>query len=349
MIHTTRSDGFVSPDTRLAAFKNVFDWAVETDHDTSLDQSKWTNMINEANGNNTNNNFTYFFGAEWTKSGGLQHIGYALINPPATLITASDPALDTVQELATWLILNNGTAQYNHPARLIGSGGTNFSDPTQYNETVIPLAAIIGQNGGSYTWQFNYYYNCSTNSGCTSYINPKMTNLQDENGTGWVRYALDHGLHLGFAAETDYHGDVPYEPQAMIGLANPINWTREGILDTLRKRHTWATENKTIMQLNVSNGTNIFTMGDIINYSSHNSNITLNYSISASIGENISSVSLFYKGIIVNVTPFSNQQNITGSFIQNLTNNTEEYLFIEATQTNGQKAWTSPVWVTLHS
>jgi hypothetical protein len=43
---------------------------------------------------------------------------------------------------------------------------------------------------------------------------------------------------------------------------------------------------------------------------------------------------------------FSDEQNISGSFIPTLTNNTEEYMFIEATQSNGQRAWTSPIWVT---
>jgi hypothetical protein len=347
MVHTTRSDGALSPDERVDAFKNVFDWVSQTDHDyiatfTELDQSEWTDMIAEANGNNTDNNFTYFFGVEWSAS---QHIAYMLINPPATFETNNNETLDTVQELAAWIVANNGVAQHNHPAR--ASTGTDFSNPENYNETAIPLIAMIGQTGGvTYTWQWNYYFNCSDDSGCTTYNNPKITGLTDDTGTGWVKYALDLGLHLGFTGETDYHGAAPYEPQAMTGLVNPTNWTREGIIDALRRRHTWASENKTIMRLDVSNGSQTFTMGDIFSYNSNNSNISINYSIYATSGHNISNVSLYYKGIIVNVTTFVDQQNVSGTFIQNLTNNVEEYMFIEAIQSNGQRAWTSPIWVT---
>jgi hypothetical protein len=72
--------------------------------------------------------------------------------------------------------------------------------------------------------------------------------------------------------------------------------------------------------------------------------LVINYSISATSENTISEVNLFHNGIIVNVTSYSSQ-NVSGSISREV-NETEGYFFIEAIQSDGNRAWSSPIWVT---
>jgi len=333
-LHTTYSDGVISLTDSVNSLKTYYDCGSTNDHDTSLDQTEWTNMINTANSNNVNNNFTYFFGAEWS---GSQHIHYITMNPSSVQKDAADVDFNQVSELASWLSKNSGVAQHNHPART--SGGTDFSNPANYNETWIPLVEIKNANA----WHWNYYWDCATGSGCSTSVNPYIPSGQVAGSTGWIKYALDKGIHLGFSCGNDDHSALPFTPNCYTGLANAKTWTREGVYEALKARNTWAAEDKIWMDLRANNGFQDFLMGDIFNTTS--SSITIRYYINATPGNTITKVNLFYNGVIVNVSDYS-KQNISGSITQSLTNNKEDYLFIEAIQSNGKRAWSSPIWVT---
>ncbi|MFH1784925.1 MAG: CARDB domain-containing protein [Candidatus Micrarchaeota archaeon] len=334
-MHTTYSDGDFEQDEFTSTLKMNYDCAGWNDHDTSLDQTEWTDIISRTNADNIDGNFTYFFGAEWTSTS--NHIYYITANPNTTVMSAANPDFNTVAELAEWLSNNQGFGEHNHPARNAGSQ-TDFSDPTKTNDSWIPLVDM--QNKGE--WHWNYYWNCSDGSGCTNYTNPHDPSGGHPEGTGWVKYALDNGHHLGFSCSSDDHSS-PFSADCFIGLANPPNWTRLGVLETVLKRHTWAAENKTIMQVTADNGSAVYIMGDI--FASLSPNITIDYTINASDGLLIANVSLFYNGVIVNHT-IVNTANTSGSFIQTLRPGEEDYIFIQATQNNGQMAWSSPMWIT---
>jgi len=337
MIHTTLSDGSMSQDQRVQALKSLFDAAATADHDTSLTQAEWTASISEADLNNTDGNFTYFWGTEWTSS---RHIHYISLNPSATQKDAGDADFNTVGKLVDWLAANSGLGQYNHPAR---SGQLhNFSDSTKYNETWIPLVEIINQQGGTPYWHWNYWWNCSAGSGCTTYQNPKGSGLQGESSDGWIKHAFDRGIHLGFTVGSDYHGALPYSPQAFTGLVNPPNWTRAGVYDTLKRRHTWAASAKIRMMVTSKDGQDEWVMGDMFNYSSLS--FVVNYTINGTSGHSVKNISLFYDGVITNLT-YASQQDISGAFTAPLSNGSEHYVFIEAVQDDGHRAWSSPMFV----
>jgi parallel beta-helix repeat protein len=333
-IHTSYSDGAMNLTQSVNSLKSYYNCGSTNDHDSMLDQTEWTSMIDISNAENVDNNFTYFFGTEWTSS---QHIHYITMNPSPTQKDKGDSDFNTVSELAAWLSTNSGIAQHNHPART--SGGTDFSNPANYNETWIPLVEFKN----SVDWHWNYYWDCATGSGCTTYQNPHTISGQTAGSTGWIKYALDKGIHLGFSCGNDDHSALPFTPTCYTGVSNAENLTRQGVYNALKSRHTWASEQKTWMNIKTNNGLEDFTMGDIFNTSSPS--VTIIYSVNATPGNTISNISLFYNGIIVNVTDYS-QQNITGSITQTLTPNEEDYLFIEAIQSNGKRAWSSPIWVT---
>jgi len=330
-----------SPEERDAGLMRLFDAAATCDHDTDVDWDEWAATIRAVNNHNQDNKFTYIFGMEWS---GYQHIFYITLNPSPTPKNVYNSDFNEVKELAAWLAANQGIGWYAHP--VCHYVPVDFSNPANYDEKSIPLVEMVSAGGGGWFW--NYYWDCAPESGCSTYSNPRMPGTygyapSTPSSQGWIKYALDHGLHLGFVGVADANG-VAETP--LTGLANVPSWTREGVYYALKNRHTWAAEDKIKMSVTTNTGARDFIMGDIFNYASATPNLTINYDISAAPGKTISKVSLFYKGVIVKVTSFSGRQNVTGNFSQKLTPGVEEYLFLEAIQSDGKRAWSSPMWVT---
>jgi len=335
-VHTGISDG---AETRLERLSNLitgYDWASAVDHDSSITGDEWNLTKNDANGNNSDGNFTYFIGYEWKGTGfnNAEMSVFLMGNGPATHAKGNVANYDTLAEFLPWLAANNGMGCAVHPA----SGGRvwNWSDADASNETLIPCVEMLNKD----EFQWSSHWNCSAGSGCATYANPSPVSGPDWSGS--VKSALDSGLRLGFVAGWDYHGSYPGTPTAYTGLSASPNWTRQGVFHAIRKRHTWAAEKKIWMQVKASNGTSAFIMGDGFNTAV--ASLTINYSINASAGRTISNVSLFYDGIITNVTGFSGQRNVSGRFHANFSTG-GHYVFLEAIQSDGKRAWSSPMYV----
>jgi hypothetical protein len=161
-----------------------------------------------------------------------------------------------------------------------------------------------------------------------------------------VKVALDRGLHMGFSCGNDDGGALPFHPTCYTGIYGVSNFTREGIYAALLARHTWAAESKTKMDLHTDVGGTTYVMGDILNFSSPSPALTVYYAANASEGKTISNVSIFYNGVIVNVTQFPGSHNVNGSHTQNFTDGHEDYIFIEAIDSDGKRAWSSPLYIT---
>lgn len=337
-LHTNYSDGHSTTtiNTSAEAQSHAFDWGSTNDHDTSLDQTKWDATNRTSNNFNSDNNFTYFFGTEWTS--GLQHIHYIAQNVSVNQKDAGDTDFDTVAELTDWLSQNEGLGQQNHPCR---SALVDWTNSVDSNETWIPLVEFKNKAD----WHWNKNWNCSDGSGCTTYTNPQVGGIGGvgETDNCWIKVALDQGLHLGFAVGSDDHTALPLNPEGYTGLYNATNWTREGVYETLKKRHTWAAEDNISMNVSINNGSETFVMGDIFNVSG--ANIDINYTINASAGETITNISLFFDGIIVNTTGVTGNQ-IIGGFNYTLPDDQEHYIFIEVIESDGDRAWNSPLYVT---
>lgn len=326
-MHTTYSDGNFGLEESADSTEAFHDCGSTNDHDTQLSQTEWDNTVAISNARNIDGNFTYFFGTEWT---GNQHVHYVTMNPSLTRQGASDSAFNEVVELTSWLASNEGVGQHNHPAR--DSGGTDFSIPTNYDENVITLVEMVNQ--GQYHWNLNW--DCEPGV-CTTYQNPKKPSSNADH-KGWIKYALDQGIHLGFSGGNDDHSS-PLNPTVFTGIVNSASWGRQGVFDELKARHTWAAEDKIEMSV-YANGS---TMGDIFEVTS--TSLSIFYNITAASGT-IDDVNLFYDGIIVEITNFSGVQSAVGNFVVDFADFNEHYIFLEAIQSDGKRAWSSPMYVT---
>jgi len=326
-IHTTISDGVMSPSQRVETLKNNYDWAATVDHDNHPNFN-WNALKSEANGNNTDNKFTYFAGYEWTISIGHRVVFYMDDGPNS--VCETDQGCNTIPLLTNHLQTYNGLATHNHPAR---GAIIDWSDTGNRNDTYIPLVEMV--NKGEYFW--NDHWNFSDGS---SYPNPSPPGSPDWRGA--IKKALDLGYHLGFVAGWDYHRGTMVPMYT--GLVSPPNFTRSGVFETLKKRHTWAAQEKIFMNVTAYNGSDTLVMGDI--FGTTIQNFYVNYSINGTTGNNIVNVSFFFDGVIINLTQFSGQQNVEGYFNYTFSDNNEHYMFVEAVQDNNKRAWSSPMYVT---
>lgn len=337
-IHTTISDGKESTIQRVGNLKSYYDWGSTVDHDTQITSSEWSSIISEADGNNKDGSFSYFAGYEWK--------GISSNNCEATIIFSKSPSVkvngneasyDTLKEVGSWLSSNNGIGCINHPLRTGNVCNWNEAIDT----SVLPCVEILNKD----VYQWDRYWNCSAGSGCSTYLNPTVSaRLTDTTfWSGSVKNALDKGLHLGFVAGWDYHGTYPSVPIAYTGLKT-ASLTRDGVIDAVKKRHTWAGQDKIMMDVSSSNGVGNFIMGDIFTTSLPTA--TIDYKIDASSGNTISRINLFVNGIIVKSDSISGLKSVSNSITRTLIPNKETYFFIEAIQSNGKRAWSSPIWIT---
>jgi hypothetical protein len=341
-IHTTYSDGQLTPNESIDVLKNNFECAASNDHDyvnsnNLLNQTEWSNWIELVRDNNEENVFPLFWGVEWSAnipSGG--HIFYMSLNPPEAIQTWQNNSFDSIPKLAGWLEDNIGVGQYAHTARW---GGIDWNDTSIYQPKTITLVEMINKGD----WYWGEKFDCLDGSGCISYDNPKKAENSGPNG--WVKEALELGYYLGFSCGWDYHGDNISEiPSCYTGVLTE-NKNRASIYTALKNRKTWVSEKKTWVDVRIFNGTLNYTMGDIFLYESSNNEIEIAYNVNSSENSGIANISLFYNGIIVNVSKFNGERFLEGIFKQRLRESQEDYLFLEIIESDGSRSWTSPIWI----
>jgi len=333
-IHTNYSDGTLTPEQSAQSLSQYFDCGSTNDHDDRMNQSEWTDTITNSNQYNVDNEFTYFFGVEWSSAN--QHVHYVTNDDPsAEQIDAEDSNFSQLSDLVAYLQQYNGIGQINHPAR--GTGGTDFSDPSRYNEQYVPLVEFINKD----EWHFAYYWECAPGV-CSTQKNPKRAG-QGVSGTGWIKYALDRGVHLGFSAGTDYHDEMPYRPTGYTGVVDVPSRTRDGFIDALRMRHTYAAEDKIAVYVFAEENGRKYTMGDIL--TTRNRNLTININCMATSNNSIKEVNVFYDGIIVEKRSYSVKE-VNTFYTPNPDDNKEHYIFFEVIESDGDRAWSSPMFIT---
>jgi hypothetical protein len=332
-IHTTVSDGTESLSQRTDNLRMYYDFASTVDHDFMITSSEWFQTIDEVNAYQSLPDFVYFVGYEWmgVSSHHAEVTAFFVGDAPSVKVDGDDPNYDTFGEFATWLSMNNGIACVNHPAR--ADNTVMWIDTGVRNEQIYPCVEML--NKQDYHWSDQWI--CAEGSGCTTYDNPHPPARSDWRGS--VKNALDRGLRLGFVAAWDYHGKYPGTPTAYTGLAGVTEWARGALVEAVRKRHTWAAEDYIWMQ--VTSGTYI--MGDA--FVASEQVVPIDYNIWAAPGKTITQVSLFVDGIITEVHRFAGKENAIGYFETELGAN-KHYVFLEAIQSDGKRAWSSPMFIT---
>ena len=157
-----------------------------------------------------------------------------------------------------------------------------------------------------------------------------------EKPAGYVWNAWAKGYKLGVQSSSDH---ISTHTSYACVLAE--NFTREGIMDALRKRHTYAATDNIVMDFEIPNtsaGTAL--MGDIVS-SSAPPKLTVRVEGTAPIKQIDVIKSNKY---IYQVKP--NQKDAHFEYVDSSIGSGESYYYVRVEQTDGQLAWSSPIWVT---
>jgi len=321
--HTSYSDGSLTPPQALAAGKAAgFDFMAITDHSYSIDDSEWANTLTAVN-DATSDTFVALRGAEYTQ-GAEGHINvYNTVRHPCRTNSGVGSMCDytpnlekgvTVDGFYNWLSITGtvgldsaGTlAQFNHP------GWINFND-WKYHPEVSPtmrLEEVGNGNGSSYVFSEAEY----------------IRSLDYGWKTGATNNADTHGADWG--TNTDDRTGV-----WMAGL------TKASLLDALRARRTFATEDKDYALYLKGNGA---WMGSEL---PSTSSITFEIYGNDPDGESGATVQLItFGGTIITQTTAASS-SFTWQPIVSVTPGVH-YYYAKVTQPDGDRIVSSPIWTT---
>ncbi len=320
--HTSYSDGSGTPEQALAAGKSAgMDFMAISDHSYAIDDTEWT-ATQSAVDAATNSSFVGLRGFEYTQ-GAEGHINvynttrHAVRTNTTATCTSCDytPNLEagvTVQGFYQWLAVTGTMAldgagtvmQFNHP------GWINFNDWAFHNE--VSNTARMEEVGNGYG---------------TSYVFS-----EDE----YIR-SLDYGWKVGASNNADTHSTYwGINTDHRTGVWMP-GLTRANLLEALRARRTFATEDKNYSLRLKANG--VWMGSELANTGSISFDI---YGYDPD-GEGVTLVQLVTdQGKVVTQT-----SAVTGTFtwMPQITVTTGvHYFYVKVTQTDGDRIVSSPVW-----
>jgi very-short-patch-repair endonuclease len=320
--HTSYSDGSLTPyDAFTRAVAAGLDFLAVTDHSYAIDDAEWADTLTRANAFTRDGAFVALRGFEYTQ-GAEGHINVYNTVRHATRSQVAGcnycdytPNLEpgvTVEGFYRWLAVTGTQAvddagvvmQFNHP------GWINFND-WAYHPEVEDLAELEEVGNG---WGASYVFSW------------------DE----WVR-SLDYGWKVGATNNSDNHTpDWGTITDHRTGVVMPA-LTKRDLLDALRARRTFATEDKNAALYFRANG---YWMGSEI---PNTGEILFEVHGDDPDGEPTARVELVTaQGRVVTYTQ-PGAASYTWTFSLDISPGVH-YYFVQATQADGDRLVASPVW-----
>lgn len=320
--HTSYSDGSGTPEQALASGKAAgFDFMALTDHSYAIDDTEWQNLLNAVNAATIPGQFVALRGFEYTQ-GAEGHINvYNTVRHAVRTNVAGctycdyTPNLErgvTVEGFYHWVEITGTQAldgagtvmQFNHP------GWINFND-WQYHPEVGDVARLeeVGNGSG------------------TSYVFS-----EDE----YIR-SLDYGWKLGATNNADTHSpNWGFNTDHRTGVVMP-ELTKDALLEALRLRRTFATEDKNFRFWMKANG---FWMGTEI---PNTGEIAFEVYGSDPDGEIVTKVQLITNKGVVAAEYTPNSATFTWQPVLTIAPGVQ-YFYAKAIQADGDRIVSSPIW-----
>ncbi len=312
--HTGYSDGQGTPTQAYQYAQEIGqqDFFGLSDHGELLSSTEWNNIKSAANNANIEGVYTTFYGFEWSSFWSYGHV--SVFN---TTDYCGYPAVGSFNSLLTWINSRNGIAFFNHPGsdNLAYTEYDHFTDPP--SSKFVGIELWNDHNGFS-----TYYYNDGfySNDGNKSYY--------DE--------ALIRGWKIGAAGSDDNHSATwgTATPMRMAVLA-PAN-TRTDIMNALIARRFYSTIDKNLALSFKING---FEMGSSV--------AAGNYDVAIAVtdadNEIFTQIQLIKNGAVINNWFIS---DAAPTYSYNVTSVTGDYYYVKVTQSDGNEAISSPIFIT---
>ncbi len=310
--HTGFSDGSGTPALAYSTAREAgLDFFGLSDHGEQLTADEFADMKAAADGADAPGVFSTFYGFEWS-SGTYGHV--TVVNP-AAFASSGNAATDTFSEFMSWLNTNGGVAFFNHPGRN-NSSGMEFEHFTGASS-----ARIVGME----LWNKDsiLYYN----SGYTS---------DSRDRSGHYDEALLNGWYIGAAGSQDHHGSTWGSSNWRLAVISGSN-TRDAIYTALSTQCFYSTLDK---NLELSFQVDGKEMGS---GTAGGRNVCVVKAADRD-GEGFSKIEIIQNGNIVYTEYFSDASLPTVT--RELSTQQRDYLYCKVTQTDGDEAFSSPVFIT---
>lgn len=173
----------------------------------------------------------------------------------------------------------------------------------------------------------------------TDYSDPPPATVYEN----YFRKLLARGYHVGASIDHDNHyttfGRTTHSRTVV--LAATLN--RDSIMDAYKKRRFYASDD---WNAQVNFTINAYPLGSVISTST---NPSINIRVTdADAGDNVSSIQLYYgvPGSLVLSTVLATSSSAALAYTHSLNVGDSYYYYAVITQADGDKIWTSPIWVT---
>jgi hypothetical protein len=313
--HTGVSDGTGTPDQAyLYARDNAhLDFFSLSEHSEMMTSTEWTTVKNAANKYNEDGVFTTFSGFEWS-SVTYGHVSVINTSDYCSFLSSST---DNFTELLSWVNARNGIAFFNHP-------GWSWLAWQEFNKfTSSPSNKFVGMELWNDVDGFSKYF---YNDGYYS----------NDGGKNYFEEALARGWKIGAAGSDDNHvSSWGTRTDWRVGvLANAL--TRTEIMNAFIARRFFTTLDK---NLSLSLKVNGAEMGST---TAGGSDVTVVIEANDGDGEIFIEVQLIKNGsVLYTWTPFITNPVIS----QNITCSNGDYFYVKVTQSLGDEAISSPVFI----
>ncbi len=278
----------------------------------------------DANTANADGSFVAMYGQEWgVISGG----GHVVVYGYDSLMgwDAGDYDVHVAQNdyASLWKRINMHPGAFGYLAHPQSSDYTNLFTTTRSVDADSAIIGMAARSGPAFSTNATY-----SDPSTSTYI----TRFQD---------ALKRGYHVGIGLDHDTHNSV-YGRQTMgrlVVLAPSL--TRENILDALRRMRFYSSDDWNVkVDFNIGS----YPMGSVF---THTGTPTISVTVTDPDGELTSSIKLYYgvpgSGTAATLLT-SNTNSNTLTYTHSIANLAQYYYYLEITQTDGNKIWTSPIW-----
>jgi hypothetical protein len=316
-------DGSLWDAYRYAMDAAGMDWFVVTDHQSGVQEYTWWRIDKSADMFHVPGFFTALYGTERSLSypNGHRNLMFATRGIPILPITPEEQKSSTGPRLYPFLCERRGIAT-SHTSHT--NMGTDWRDNDPELEPVVEI--------------FQGARTSAEHEGAPLSPTEKRTELHagGYRPLGYVWNAWKKGYKLGVQASSDH---VSTHTSYACVLAD--NFTREAIIDAIRKRHTYAATSNILMDFRVSVDGRTHLQGDV----------TAGRSM-PELTARIAGTGPLKKVVVVRDNEYVYSQELAGdSFDLRYRDNSappgEHYYYVRVEQQDGNMAWSSPVWITV--
>ena len=148
--------------------------------------------------------------------------------------------------------------------------------------------------------------------------------------------ALDKGYKLGVQASSDH-----WSTHVSYACILAESWTREGLLDAMRKRHAYAATDNIVLNFQAVTGSTTSLMGDIVKAEANADPKLLVRVVGTGTIKQIDVIR--NHAFIYSIRPGTRQASF--DYIDRQSPAGESWYYVRVMQEDGQLAWSSPIWI----